>query len=44
MRMHVTPTDFRDLGRGVMDPDKEVIWLLEGGASSDLKAYQEGSR
>ena len=23
--MHVTPTDFRDLGRGVMDLDKEAI-------------------
>lgn len=41
--MHVTPTDFRDLGRGVMDIGQRGH-LTAGGLGADLKAYQEGSK
>lgn len=43
--MHVTPTDFRDLGRGdVMDVGQRGRFGCRRAGHSDLKAYQEGSK
>lgn len=43
--MHVTPTDFRDLGRGwTLDIGQRGHFGCRKGGHSDLKAYQEGSK
>lgn len=43
--MHVTLTDFRDLGRrGVMDIGQRVHFGCWRAGHSDLRAYQEGSK
>lgn len=43
--MHVTPTDFRDLGRrGVMDIGQRGHFGCWRAGHSDLRAYQEGSK
>lgn len=43
--MHVTPTDFRDLGRrGVMDIGQRGHLGCWRAGHSDLRAYQEGSQ
>lgn len=43
--MHVTPTDFRDLGRrGVMDIGQRGHFGCWRAGHSDLRAYQESSK
>lgn len=42
--MHVTPTDFRDLGRGCDGHWKRGHFGCWRAGHSDLGAYQEGSK
>lgn len=42
--MHVTLTDFRDLGRGVMDIGQRGHFGCWRAGHSDLEAYQEGGK
>lgn len=43
--MHVTPTDFRDLGRGdVMDVGQRGRFGCRRAGHSDLRAYRKGSK